>query len=128
MNSGSNSFRNLIASGDLVISLFLSHKAFHPSHMQAYTHLHTDTATHKHMCTHTSTCSVCLHLLLSCSLSIHLCGRRARLCKNKSLKNNVFKNRCTCSPLNTHTKHTHAHTDAHLQKQSGIISAMNSKH
>lgn len=54
MNSGSNSSRNLIASGDLVISLFLSHKALYPSHMQAYTHLYadTDTATHIRMHTH----------------------------------------------------------------------------
>lgn len=48
MNSGSNSSRNLIASGDLVISLFLSHKALYPSHTQAYTHLYADTAARKH--------------------------------------------------------------------------------
>lgn len=63
MNSGSNSSRNLIASGDLVISLFLSHKALYPSPTQACTHLYADTAAHKHTTPRTAR----LHLLLSFS-------------------------------------------------------------
>lgn len=126
MNSGSNSSKNLTASGDLVISLFLSHKALYPSPTQAYTHLYADAATHKH----TSTCTVCL--LLSFSVYSSLVKKTIALGtvlqeQFTKTSTDVFENRCGCSHMNTHT-HTfylHTHTDAHLQKQRGIISAMN---
>ena len=116
MNSGSNSSRNLIASGDLVISLFLSHKALYPSHTQAYTHLYASAAAHKHTHTRTqaSTCLPPSPLLLSCSLPVHLRRWRVQRCKNDPPRHPQMslKNRCTRSYMNTHT-HTHTHTLTH---------------
>lgn len=111
MNSSGNSSRNLTASGDLVISLFLSHKALYPSHMQAYTHLYADTATHKHA----STCTICLRLLLLFSVYSSLVKEGivlGILLQEQSTKTStdVFENRCTRLHINTRTQTIGTHT------------------
>lgn len=110
MNSGSNSSRNLTASGDLVISLFLSHKALYPSRTQAYTHLHADTAMRKHTCTHTDC------LLFSFFVYSSLVKKSVALGivlqeQSTRTSTDVFENRCTSSHMNTHadTLFVHAH-------------------
>lgn len=121
MNSSGNSSRNLTASGDPVISLFLSHKALYPSHTQAYTHLYADAATRKHA----STCTVCLRLLLPFSVYSSLVKEGivlGILLQEQSTKTStdVFENRCTRSHINTRTQTsgTHAHTQMLIYKSS----------
>lgn len=121
MNSSGNSSRNLTASGDPVISLFLSHKALYPSHTQAYTHLYADAAT----CKHASTCTVCLRLLLPFSVYSSLVKEGivlGILLQEQSTKTStdVFENRCTRSHINTRTQTsgTHAHTQMLIYKSS----------
>lgn len=58
MNSNSNSFRNLTASGDPVISLLLSHKALYLSH------IHTHARTHTFVCRRSQTHQTRKHIHL----------------------------------------------------------------
>lgn len=136
MNSGSNSSRNLTASGDLVISLFLSHKAHYQSRAQAYTNLYADTAARKHTHTHTlkhmhslsPSCSLLVFLFISGEEEFNVGATATRAVYiHQDLLRCIWKQMRPLAHKHTRLLFSHRQpiTDAHLQKQRGIISAMN---
>lgn len=83
-------------------------------------HAHIYMQTRRHMQTQWQACS---QIVYTSGFSCSLCWRRV-YSATRVIHKDGYENRCTCSPMNTHT---HTFTDAHLQKQSGIMPAMNSK-